>query len=78
MQNPTSLYSANKKTNLQVVSAPSIGLLQSLGLRVGTHVAVLNRYFLGGPVLLRVENSFSVAIGKDVATQISVKEVTGQ
>jgi len=53
---------------------PNIGLLQNLGLRVGSRVTVENRYALGGPVLLRVEDSFEIALGKDIATQISVKE----
>ncbi|MCL2198497.1 MAG: ferrous iron transport protein A [Defluviitaleaceae bacterium] len=68
------LYQAKKGQNLRVVSVPDIGLLQNLGLREGTYVSVKNRYALGGPVLLRVEKAFSVAVGKDIATQISVKE----
>jgi len=70
------LYRANKNKTFQVESIPDVGLLQNLGLRTGTKVAVQTRYAFGGPVLLRVEDSFSVAIGKDIATQISVKEVT--
>ena len=69
------LYGVNKNKTFQVESIPEIGLLQNLGLRTGTKVVVQTRYALGGPVLLRVEDSFSVAIGKDIATQISVKEV---
>ncbi|MCL1863548.1 MAG: ferrous iron transport protein A [Defluviitaleaceae bacterium] len=68
------LYKAKKGRGLCVVSVPDIDLLQNLGLREGTNISVKNRYALGGPVLLRVEKSFSVAIGKDIATQISVKE----
>jgi len=30
---------------------------------------------LGGPVLLRVEGAFDVAIGKDIATQIAVMSI---
>ncbi|MCL2616693.1 MAG: ferrous iron transport protein A [Defluviitaleaceae bacterium] len=69
------LYEAKTSGTFQVVSVPNIGLLQNLGLRVGTSILVQNRYALGGPVLLRVEDSFAVAIGKDIATQIAVKEV---
>jgi len=54
---------------------PDIGLLQSLGVRAGTQVTVQNRYALGGPVLLRVEGTFSVAVGKDIARQIAVREL---
>ncbi|MCL2840280.1 MAG: ferrous iron transport protein A [Defluviitaleaceae bacterium] len=70
------LYEAGKNEAFYVVSIPNIGLLESLGLRLGTKVAIQTRYMLGGPVLLCVEDSFLVAIGKDIATQIAVKEVT--
>lgn len=70
----TNLYEAKKNINLHVASIPNVGLLQNIGLRTGTKVAVKTRYAFGGPVLLRVENSFTIAIGKDIATQISVKE----
>ena len=71
----TNLYEAKKHSIFQVASMPNVGLLQGMGLRVGTRVAVQNRYALGGPVLLKVESTYSVAIGKDIATQIAVKEV---
>jgi len=69
------LYDAKKKGLFTVVGVPEVGLLQNLGLRVGTTVAVKNRYTLGGPVLLRVEDAFCVALGKDIATRVMVKEV---
>jgi Fe2+ transport system protein FeoA len=69
------LYETKKNGTFHVVSVPDVGLLQSLGLRVGTKVRVESRYAFGGPVLLRVEDSFAVAVGKDIATQIAVKEV---
>lgn len=72
-----SLYKAQKRVPLQVASVPDVGLLQSLGLRVGSKVAVQHRYALGGPVLLDIEDSFYVALGKDIATQITVKGVAG-
>ena len=71
----TNLYDAKRNSSFKVASVPNIGLLQSLGLRAGTMVKVQNRYSLGGPVLLRVEDTYSVAIGKDIATQIAVEEV---
>ncbi|MCL2575319.1 MAG: ferrous iron transport protein A [Defluviitaleaceae bacterium] len=70
-----SLYTAKKQGVFEVASLPGISLLENLGLRVGTRVTVKGRYAFGGPVLLRVENAFLVAIGKDIATQIAVKEV---
>ena len=71
----TNLYEAKKDTTFQVASVPNIGLLKNLGLRVGTQVKMQSRYAFGGPVLLRVEDTFAVAIGKDIATQIAVREV---
>jgi len=69
-----SLYEAKPKGTFRVQSVPQIGLLENMGLRVGTRVTVQNRYGMGGPVLLRVEESFSVALGKDIARQIDVRE----
>jgi len=71
----TNLYDAKKNTVLSVVSVPNIGLLESLGVREGSHISMQNRYALGGPVLLRVEDAYSVALGKDIAKQITVREV---
>jgi len=73
---PTNLYEAKKKTPIQVSSIPMIGLLENIGIRVGTNMMVKNRYAFGGPVLLLVEGAYSVAIGKDIAQQIAVREVT--
>ncbi|MCL2574047.1 MAG: ferrous iron transport protein A [Defluviitaleaceae bacterium] len=72
------LYDAKKEKVLQVTFVPSISLLENLGLRNGTKVVVQSRYGFGGPVLCRVENAFAVAIGKDIATQIAVKEVSSK
>ncbi|MCL2387207.1 MAG: ferrous iron transport protein A [Defluviitaleaceae bacterium] len=72
---PTNLYAAEKFSKLEVTSVPCIGLLEGMGLRSGTRVMVQNRYALGGPVLLRVEDAYSVALGKDIAVQIGVVKV---
>ena len=69
------LYKANKNSDFQVVSVPEIGLLENLGVRTGTQITLRNRYALGGPVLLRVEGAYSIALGKDIAKQITVREV---
>ena len=72
---PMSLYEARKQGVFQVASVPQIQLLENMGLRTGTQITVQNRYKLGGPVLLLVENSYNIALGKDIAQQITVKEV---
>jgi len=72
------LYDAEKGRVFQVASVPGVGLLENIGLRVGARISIESRYAFGGPVLLRVENAFSVALGKDIATQISVKEVSSR
>jgi len=66
------LYDACKRNTFKVASIPDIGLLENLGIRVGTHIEVQTRYGLGGPVLLRVEGAYSVALGKDIAKQIEL------
>ncbi|MCL2217459.1 MAG: ferrous iron transport protein A [Defluviitaleaceae bacterium] len=72
---PINLYVADKKSRFQVTSVPNIGLLESMGLRSGTHVTIQNRYALGGPVILRVEDAYDLALGKDIALQIGVEQV---
>jgi len=68
------LYEARKRGTFQVASVPQIKLLESMGLRIGTKVTLENRYVFGGPVLLKIEGAYSVAIGKDIAQQIAVRE----
>ena len=68
------LYGAGRSGTFLVTCLPGIGALESLGLRVGSRVSVQNRYGWGGPVLLRVEDSFEIALGKDIASQIFVRE----
>ena len=69
------LYKAKKQGSFQVVSVPEIVLLENLGLRTGIQITLQNRYTLGGPVLLRVEGAYSIALGKDIAQQIIVQEI---
>ncbi|MCL2055527.1 MAG: ferrous iron transport protein A [Oscillospiraceae bacterium] len=66
------LYEAKKRGRLFVSSVPNVKLLENMGVRAGTQVTVQNRYAFGGPVLLRVEDAYSIALGKDLAKQISV------
>jgi len=72
------LYETNHKGPFFVSSVPDVKLLENLGLRVGTKIDIQNRYAFGGPVLLRVEDAFSVAVGKDIAKQISVTEISAE
>jgi len=68
------LYQAKGNKTFHVTSVPNIGLLKNIGFRKGTKVSVEKRYAFGGPVLLKVEDAFAVAIGKDIATQVAVEE----
>jgi len=68
------LYAAGKGRDFLIASVPDMVGLDGLGLREGVRVTVRNRYALGGPVLLRVEDTFSVAVGKDIARRIAVLE----
>ena len=70
------LYSADRKGRYLLTVVPAIETLTNLSLRVGTEISVINRYSFGGPVLLRVEGSYTVALGKDIARQIEVMNVT--
>jgi len=70
------LYEARKKGTFHVKNVPDVGLLKSLGLRVGSKVTVQNRYLFGGPVLLRIDGNYTIAIGKDIAQKIAVGEVS--
>ena len=69
-----SLYEADRQGKFQVASIPNIPMLENMGLRPGTQITIQNRYALGGPVLLRVEEAYDLALGKDIARQIAVKE----
>lgn len=71
----TNLYSAEKSGKFQITHVPNIGLLENMGLRNGAQLTVQNRYIMGGPVLVRVEDAYSVALGKDIAIQIGVRKV---
>lgn len=72
------LYRARKGLQLTVVRTPDIELLKGIGLHAGRKVQVQSRYALGGPVLLKVEGAYVIAIGKDVAEQIIVQMPTAE
>lgn len=68
----SNLYTATKNGDFQVLSVPDIGMLENIGVRNGTQISVEHRYSLGGPVLMRVEGAYTVALGKDIAEHITV------
>jgi len=68
------LYEAKKNGVFTVVSTPEIDLLENLGVRAGASICLQNRYAFGGPVVLLIEDAYSVALGKDIASQITVQE----
>ncbi|ABR47166.1 FeoA family protein [Alkaliphilus metalliredigens QYMF] len=69
-----SLYNYHIKQQCVVEQLPAIGLLKSLGMRVGLTVSIVSKQPWGGPVIVQVGKR-SIAIGKDVAEQIVVKGV---
>lgn len=54
---------------------PSNHLLKSLGVREGITVSVMSRQPLGGPIVIQIGKR-SIAIARDVAEQIVVREVS--
>jgi Fe2+ transport system protein FeoA len=66
------LYDAKKYEKFTVASIPKIDLLENLGICAGTSISLCARYIFGGPVLLRIEDSYTVALGKEIAKQIEV------
>ena len=75
MTKDQSLYDAAKGAALIIIDMPKISLLTSMGLGIGTQIKVESKYPFGGPVLLKIENTCSIALGKDIAKQVAVQEV---
>ena len=71
----TTLYKVKKLHRYRVVSVPEIAQLNGIGIRVGLNIYIQNHFFLGGPVLLRVDDAYTVALGKGIANQIFVEEL---
>ncbi len=67
------LYNLNNNSKCTVESAPSNGLLRSLGIRKGISLSIMTRQLAGGPIVVQIGRR-SIAIGRDVAEQIIVKE----
>lgn len=68
------LYNLNKEDRCQILSTPDMGLLESLGIRVGLNVRIKNKQPLGGPVVLQT-GTRNIAIGRAIADQIVVEVI---
>jgi Fe2+ transport system protein FeoA len=67
------LYAAPEGRRYRVVSVPDVKILRSLGIFPGAVVFKKKRYRLGGPALILIATR-EIALGKDVARAIVVKE----
>ena len=70
------LYSAKEKVTYTIGEIPEFNLLKTLGIFQGSKIFKKRTYKLGGPVMITV-NERDVAIGKDIALQIQLKELEG-
>jgi Fe2+ transport system protein FeoA len=68
------IYQAKNNRYYIIESVPETPLLLSLGIEPNVRVYKKYSYRLGGPVIIDVDMC-RVAIGKDIARQIIVKEV---
>lgn len=69
------LYQFKKNRRCMIEKLPSNHLLKSLGVREGITVSVMSRQPLGGPIVIQIGKR-SIAIARDVAEQIVVREVS--
>src|SRR5690554_6441630 len=70
-----SLYTVPDNSCYTVSDVPDVKILNSLGVYPGTVVFKKKRYRRGGPVLVNLATR-EIALGKDLASQILVKEDT--
>ena len=70
----SNLYEAPAERMYEISEMPDTGLLESLGVRLKAYVYKKYAYSFGGPVLVTIDDS-KIAIGKDVARKICVREV---
>ncbi|WP_031516007.1 FeoA family protein [Desulfofalx alkaliphila] len=68
------LYALKKAHRCVIEKTPPFAILNSLGLREGITVTVKSKQPLGGPIVVELGNR-SIAVAKDVAEKIIVKEV---
>lgn len=69
------LYKLKPRRQCVIERMPQVKLLNSMGVREGMPVSIMSIQPLGGPIVIRIGNR-NVAIAKDLAEQIFVKEVS--
>lgn len=67
------LYEVKDKKEYRVLHIPDSDMLESIGIIPGSIIWKEHTYGLGGPVYIRF-GTRSIAIGKDMARLVSVKE----
>ncbi|WP_318785080.1 FeoA family protein [Methanimicrococcus hacksteinii] len=72
-ENQLNIYTAQNNTEFVVESVPDAALLSCLGIYPKSVIRKSHCYKLGGPVILHL-SSRKVAVGKDLASQIIVRE----
>lgn len=68
------LYNAQPGKEYTILATPDYRLLSSIGLFSGARVRVESKYAFGGPVSISLSTK-KIAVGKDLATRIDVREV---
>lgn len=68
-----SLYSLKNNSIALIEKMPIVPLLTSMGVREGIKISVVTKQPMGGPIVVQIGRR-SIAIGKDVAEQILIKE----
>lgn len=69
------LYDTQNGGVYNVVEIPEENTLESIGVFPGAHIKVENHYNFGGPIAISL-GSRNIAIGKALAKQIFVEEVS--
>lgn len=67
------LYTSKSDESFIITEVPQVNLLNSLGIFVGAKIKKKRTYKFGGPILIDIFGR-EVAIGKEIAEQIKVKE----
>lgn len=67
------IYKVETNKAYIIEECPDVNLLRSLGFRKNAKVFKKHAFRFGGPVLLNLDSS-EVAIGKDIAQKILVRE----
>ncbi len=68
------LNSLNPGDKCTVFRIPEIAILPSLGIRIGKTLEIITRSIASGPIIICTNNR-TVAIGKNIASEILVKRL---